>query len=161
MRQSTLPGIVLALTLTACQPSAPTQPVAAVPQATPPAAAAARGNPTGIHITRMDLGNTLGSDQRVVQPLLVFAPTDTIHAVLIVEGHDTAPHHLVARWTHLTSKQTVLEEGKTLVFHGPAITGFQISKPDGWPLGQYKVELLLDDVLVQTRLFEVLATPVP
>ena len=89
-----------------------------------------------------------------------FAPTDTIYASLVLGGHPPTSHRLDARWSHLDSKQIVLAEGKTLLFANDTVTTFQISRPNGWPLGHYKLELLLDQVLVQTRLFEV-DTPPP
>jgi hypothetical protein len=40
-------------------------------------------------------------------------------------------------------------------FTGNGVTDFQISKPDGWPTGKYKVEVSLDGAAVQSREFEV------
>ena len=42
-----------------------------------------------------------------------------------------------------------------LTFAGDGVTDCQISKPDGWPTGKYKVEIMLDGNVVQTREFEV------
>ena len=38
---------------------------------------------------------------------------------------------------------------------GPAVTEFHIAKPDGWPLGKYKVEILLNGQTAQTKDFTV------
>lgn len=38
---------------------------------------------------------------------------------------------------------------------GPAVTEFHISKPDGWPPGAYRVEILADGRVTGTRKFEV------
>jgi hypothetical protein len=38
----------------------------------------------------------------------------------------------------------VKEDSKSIVPTGPATTSFQISKPDGWPVGSYKVEISLN-----------------
>ncbi len=35
------------------------------------------------------------------------------------------------------------------------VTDFLINRPDPWPTGRYKVEIMLDGALVQTREFEV------
>ena len=53
------------------------------------------------------------------------------------------------------SSQVVHEESKDITFAGDGVTDFQISKPDGWPTGKYKVEISLDGAVVQTREFEV------
>ena len=148
--------------LAGCQPATPPaahMPAAPLPAA-PPAATLSSPSANTPAIARIELGNALGSDQRVLAPMLRFAPTDTIYASLVLGGQSATPHRLDARWSHLDSKQTVLAEGKTLIFNGNAVTTFQISKPNGWPVGHYKLELLLDQVLVQTRLFEVDA-PLP
>lgn len=148
--------------LAGCQPAttpATRMPTATLP-ATTPAAMHSLPSANTLAIARIELGNALGSDQRVLAPMLRFAPSDTIYASLVLSGQSPTPHRLDARWSHLDSKQTVLAEGKTLVFNGNAVTTFQISRPNGWPAGHYKLELLLDQMLVQTRLFEVDA-PLP
>ena len=62
-----------------------------------------------------------------------------------------------AKWTFGdgAAAQTVHEETKDFAFAGPGVTTFQVSKPDGWPVGKYKVEILQDGAVVQTREFEV------
>ncbi|WP_266170273.1 hypothetical protein [Dyella subtropica] len=35
------------------------------------------------------------------------------------------------------------EDSKSFAPIGPTTTGFEISKPDGWPAGNYKVEISL------------------
>ena len=47
------------------------------------------------------------------------------------------------------------EETKDITFSGDGVTNFQISKPDGWPAGKYRLEVLLDGTVVQTRDFDV------
>ena len=67
----------------------------------------------------------------------------------------SVPGKLTAKWTHLDSDQVVHEESRDLTLAGDGVTSFQISKPDGWPTGRYKVEVMLDGTLVQTREFDV------
>ncbi len=135
---------------------APMPPVASEPAATTPApmpAAAATASVTGV-----DLGNAVGADMRVAAPMGTFAPKDTIYAAVMTATSDQAASvagKLGAKWTHLDSNQTVHEDSKDLTFAGDGVTDFQISKPDGWPTGTYKVEIRLDGNVVQTREFEV------
>ena len=135
---------------------APMPPVASEPAATTPApmpAAAATASVTGV-----DLGNAVGADMRVAAPMGTFSPKDTIHASVLTATSDPAASvagKLGAKWTHVDSNQTVHEESKDLTFAGDGVTDFQISKPDGWPTGKYKVEIMLDGNVVQTREFEV------
>ncbi|MGV8923107.1 MAG: hypothetical protein ACOH1L_07140 [Thermomonas sp.] len=133
---------------------APVPPVASetapMPQAT---AAMATASVNGI-----DLGNAVGADMRVTAPMTSFAPTDTIYAAVSTGTSDPAASiasSLGAKWTHIDSNQTVHEESKDMVLAGDGVTDFQISRPDAWPIGRYKVEIMMDGAVVQTREFEV------
>lgn len=109
-------------------------------------------------VNSVDVGNAVGADMRVTAPMSVFTPKDTIYAAVSTGTSDPAasvPGKLGAKWTHVDSNQTVHEESKDVAFAGDGVTDFQISKPDGWPLGKYKVEISLDGAVVQTREFEV------
>jgi hypothetical protein len=44
---------------------------------------------------------------------------------------------------------------ETIMPTGPATTEFHISKSDGWPAGDYQVEIFLDDRAIGTRSFTV------
>ena len=95
---------------------------------------------------------------RVTAPMSSFAPKDTIYAAVSTASSDPAasvPGKLGAKWTHVDSSQTVHEETRDINFTGSGVTDFQISKPDGWPTGKYKVEVSLDGTVVQTREFDV------
>ncbi len=135
------------------------EPVALPPVATDPMPAPA---PAPMAATAMvsgvDLGNAVGADMRVTAPMSVFAPKDTIYAAVSTGTSDPAASvagKVGAKWTHLDSNQVVHEESKDLTLAGDGVTDFQISKPDGWPTGKYKVEIMLDGAVVQTREFEV------
>ena len=109
-------------------------------------------------VNSVDLGNAVGADMRVTAPMSTFAPKDTIYAAVSTGTSDPAASvagKLGAKWTHIDSNQTVHEETKDLTFAGDGVTDFQISKPDGWPTGKYKLEIMLDGAVVQTREFEV------
>ena len=133
---------------------APMPPVASetapMPQATTTMATAS--------VNGIDLGNAVGADMRVTAPMTSFAPTDTIYAAVSTGTSDPAASiasSLGAKWTHIDSNQTVHEESKDMVLAGDGVTDFQISRPDAWPIGRYKVEIMMDGAVVQTREFEV------
>ena len=114
--------------------------------------------PTTASVNSVDLGNAVGADMRVTAPMTSFAPKDTIIAAVATGTSDPAASvagKLGAKWTHVDSSQTVHEETKDITFAGDGVTDFQISKPDGWPTGKYKVEISLDGTVVQTRDFDV------
>ena len=113
--------------------------------------------PASATVTAVDLGSAVDADGRVVAGTSTFATTDTITAsVMTATGSPTgnATGTLGARWTYQDG-QVVNQESKTFEFTGPGVTNFQISKPDGWPVGRYKLEVSLDGTVVQTRDFEV------
>ena len=149
-------ALAAALVLSACkkpEPAPAPAPPATAPEPTPitaPAAATAS-------VTAVDLGNSVGADNRVVAPASTFSPKDTIYASVTTRTSDaaaTVPGKLGAKWTYQDG-QTVHEDSRDLNLTGDGVTAFQISKPDGFPAGRYKVEVSLDGTVVQSKDFEV------
>ena len=100
-------------------------------------------------VTMVDLGNAIGTDNRVTVPSSTFAKGDTIHASVATDG---AAGNLTAKWTF--GDQVVDTQDKA-VAAGPQVTEFSVTKPDGWPVGKYKLEVSSNGTVVQTREFEV------
>ena len=61
---------------------------------------------------------------------------------------------LSARWTY-EDGQLVSEGSETIAPTGPAATEFHIAKPDGWPPGNYRVEISANGSLAASKEFEV------
>lgn len=143
-----------ALALTACgkkeepAPPAATAPVAPAPApVTPPPAAAP------VAVSSVDLGTAVGPDQKVTAATTTFAPMDTIYAAVSTTGK--APSAVLnAKFTYQDG-QTVNESSQTIAPNGDAVTTFHISKPDGWPAGNYKVEISLNGTSVSSKDFSV------
>ncbi|MCY7353758.1 MAG: hypothetical protein LH470_01490 [Lysobacter sp.] len=104
-------------------------------------------------VNSIDLGNTVGADMKVVMPATTFAPKDTIHASVSTTGM-AANANVTGKWL-FQDGQTVHEDPKTVTTTGPAMHDFSISKPDGFPAGNYKFELWVNGALAQTREFMV------
>jgi hypothetical protein len=133
------------ITLVACNRDRPEDAVQ-----TPPAA---ESTAQPLRVTQVDLGKAVGADKRVSTPATEFTPTETVFASVVTEGN--APNAtLVARWT-FQDGQVVDESSQTIAPTGTAVTEFHISKPDGFPKGKYRVEILLNGASVQTKDFEV------
>lgn len=143
-----------ALVMTACGKKEETPPpVATTPPATttpPPATAMA---PAGVTVASVDLGTAVGPDQKVTSPTTTFGAKDTIYAAVSTTGAATNST-LGAKWTYQDG-QTVNDSSQTIAPTGPAVTTFHISKPDGWPAGNYKVEITLDGKSVSSKDFTV------
>jgi hypothetical protein len=141
---------LLLLLLTACgkkeEPAPAPEPTAA------PAPAPAPEGITGGPIT---LGKAVGPDKRVTAPAATFAKGDTIYASVDTTGTGAAT--LKAKWTYHKGGQvvTVDEQPQPISPTGPATTEFHVSKPGGWPAGEYQVEVFLDDKSIGVRPFTV------
>ena len=72
----------------------------------------------------------------------------------LVDAAATVPGKPGARWT-FQDGQVVHEDSRDVNLTGDGANVFQISKPDGFPAGRYKVEISLDGTVVQSKEFEV------
>ena len=131
-------------------PSAPTAVPTPAPQvqAPPPA-------PDVVSVANISLGKALGPDQKVAAATDTFAKGDTIYAVVETTGSGNAT--LKAKWTYHKGDKTapVSESSQTISASGPAASEFHVGKPDGWPLGDYQVEISLNDKPAGTKKFVV------
>jgi hypothetical protein len=120
------------------------------PMQAPPAPAA----PTAaVRVTEVQVGKALGPDKRVEAPVEAFSTKDVIFASVVTEG--TAPAaELTARWT-FQDGQVVNETKRSIAPSAKDITEFSIQKPDGWPVGQYTVAIMLDGKPVESKTFKV------
>jgi hypothetical protein len=143
--------VAVPIALSACKraetPPSPPPAIAPAPAPAPPPA------PAPFRVSSVDVGNAIGADKRVTVPSATLAPGDTIYASVSSTG--TAPSvTLVARWTY-GDGQLVNEQSQQIAPTGPSSSEFHISKPDGWPAGSYKVEILADGTSVASKNFEV------
>ena len=120
------------------------------PPAPPAAAPAPAPAPAPFRVSGVDVGNAIGADKRVTAPSATLAAGDTIYASVASTGAASSVK-LTARWTYGDEGQVVSEENQTIAPTGPAYSEFHISKPDGWPAGTYKVEILADGAPVASK----------
>jgi len=106
-----------------------------------------------VTVTAIELGNQISADKRVTQQLTAFASHDTLYVSVLTNGASPSAT-LTAKWTYKDG-QLVNESTQTIAPTGPAATEFHISKPDGWPVGTYKVEVSLNGRSTATKEFEV------
>ena len=125
-------------------------PVQAAPPAGPSAAGAAKS--AAPRVASVVLGNRLDPSSHVVEATSRFAPTDTIYASIATEGWGE-PIALTARWTYQDGQ--LVNESSQTAEPGPSTTEFHISKPSGWPVGSYELEILANGASVATQSFEV------
>jgi hypothetical protein len=141
--------------LVACgkqEPPAPPPPPAAPAPAAVPAPPPA---PAGVTVSVVTLGKAVGADKKVTAATDTFGTKDTIYATVDTTGSGTAT--LAAKWTYSKDGKTVpvKEDTATIAPTGPATSEFHISKPDGWPVGAYQVEILVDGKQAAAKTFKV------
>jgi hypothetical protein len=141
--------VAISLALTACgKTEEPPQPQTAPPPVTmptlPPAAEPAPIAPAGVTVSAVTLGNAINAEKKVAAAMETFAPADTLYASIETTGTGTGK--LDAKWTYHMGEQVavVKEDTMTITTVGPATHEFHVSKPDGWPAGDYQVEILLN-----------------
>ena len=109
---------------------------------------------TEFKVVGFEVGKGVDADQRVVMAGNEFAPSDTIVVSVATEGSAPAAT-LGAKWTFGPDGQVVNDMTEAITPSGPAHTEFHISKPDGFPVGNYKVEITLDGATMGTKEFQV------
>jgi hypothetical protein len=109
----------------------------------------------GVTLSSVTLGKAVGADKKVTAATEVFAKGDTIYASVDTTGSGSAT--LAAKWTYSKDGKTVpvKEDTASISATGPSTTEFHISKPDGWPVGTYQVEIALDGKTAATKAFKV------
>ena len=111
--------------------------------------------PAGVTVGAITLGNALGANKKVTSAADSFAKKDTIYASVDTTGAGTAA--LKAKWTYQKAGKEALvkEDTQTISPSGPATSEFHVSKPDGWPTGDYRVEVFVADKSAGTKAFSV------
>lgn len=140
---------VLLLTAFACKKAE------APPPTPPPTIAATTTMPAPASVRSVTLGNAITADKRVTTSSEVFTPRETIYAS--VETAGTGPARLRAVWTFVKGEKTAKVDENAIEFSssGPAFNEFHVSKPSGWPKGDYQVEIFLNDSPAMVKTFKV------
>jgi hypothetical protein len=77
--------------------------------------------------------------------------------IATVKSIGTGTVTISARWMY-EKTQPVNQTNQSLYADGPATTVFRIENPKVWPLGRYRVGILLDGREVQARKFTIMAS---
>ena len=106
-----------------------------------------------VQVERVDIGKHVDNDNQVTDHSETFTPNETIYASVVTQG--SAPTaELKTRWT-FQDGQVLDEVSRTIAPSGGAATEFHVSKPDGLPVGKYRVEVFLNGSPAATKDFEV------
>ncbi|MET4569561.1 hypothetical protein [Rhodanobacter soli] len=136
----------------ATPPAAATAPAPAAPASSSTAPMAMNNAPAGVTFSSVELGSTVDANNKILASGTSFAPKDSIYASVDTSGSGNAA--LAVKWTYQDG-QVVHEDSKTLNATGPETTAFMISKPGGFPAGNYKVDISLNGNQVASKDFSV------
>jgi hypothetical protein len=108
-----------------------------------------------VSVKQVVVANQIGADKKAVAPATSFAPADTLYAVVETIGSGKAS--VKALWTFHKGDKTaqVNETTQELTLAGPTTSEFHISKPGGWPAGDYQVEIFVNGASVGAQKFAV------
>ena len=115
------------------------------PAPAPAPSAAPAPAPAGIVVSSVTAGSAIGADKKVTIATDSFRPDR--HDVRVGRHErQLAPRSSTRSGptARATSVAVVKEDSMTLATTGPATHEFHVSKPDGWPAGNYEVEVMLD-----------------
>ena len=109
---------------------------------------------TGVKVTDIEVGRRVGADKTIGDKTDSFRPADTFYVSVRTEGSGTSAT-LTARWTYQDGQ--VIDESRQTIAPGgtAAVTEFHVSRPEGWPTGGYKVEVLLNGASAGSKDFRV------
>lgn len=130
-------------------------PIAPSPTTPPPSSSAmmpASAASSAVTFSSVELGSGVDANNMIRASGTSFAPQDKIYVSVETVGNGHAT--LAVKWTYQDG-QTVHEDSKVLDTIGPQSTPFMISKPSGFPAGDYKVEVSLDGKPVASKDFTV------
>ena len=109
---------------------------------------------TPIRVSDIQVGKGVGSDKKVSDQTTSFGVRDTMYVAVITDGA-AKEAKLTTKWT-FNGKQVVKESSQTISpTGGTTATEFHIDKKTAWPVGKYKVEVMLNGVSAGTKDLEV------
>ena len=101
-----------------------------------------------VNVTEVTIGRTLEPDGTIGSKTNSFWTSDTFYVSVQTTGSGPSAT-VTARWIFEDGK-VAAEATKTISPDGTQVTALQASKEGGWPVGTYKVEVLLDGVSAGT-----------
>jgi hypothetical protein len=110
------------------------------------------GGTNTISVTDINLGRSINADLTIKDNTTTFRPADVVYASVETKG--AAPATLGVRWVY-NDNQVVDQGTRDIHPTGPTRTEFHISKPDGLPVGHYRLEVTLNGASAGSKEFDV------
>lgn len=104
-----------------------------------------------LRIGTLQLGSKLNGDNTVATHTTRFKPDDHIYAAVLTDA--TGSSTIAVRWFY--NGQMVSNEEKKVSYKGAGATAFEFKSASGFPVGDYRVEILIDGQPASSRDFRV------
>jgi hypothetical protein len=104
-----------------------------------------------LRVSTLQLGTQLNGDNTVGTHTTRFKPDDHIYAAVLTEA--TGSSTIGVRWFY--NGQMVGEEERSVSYKGAGATAFEFKSATGFPIGDYKVDVLVDGKSAASRDFRV------
>ena len=110
--------------------------------------------PAVIRVSTIDTGKGLNADKTLANVTDDFGRRDTVYVSVKTDGA-SAGSKLAAKWM-FQDGQTVGESTQDIApTGGETIHEFHVQKATAWPVGKYKVEIILDGTSAGAKDFEI------
>jgi hypothetical protein len=127
------------------------------PPPPPPVTAPPTTQPAPVSVKALTVGKAIDAEKKIAAPSDTLGVKDTIYAS--VETTGTGHAKVRALWSFVKGEKTAKVDESTIELNasGPETNEFHIAKPSGWPKGDYRVEIFLNDetAAAQSKTFKV------
>ena len=104
-----------------------------------------------LHVSTLQLGSKLNGDNTIGTHTTRFKPDDHIYAAVLTDA--TGSSRIAVRWFY--NAQMVSEEERSVSYKGAGATAFEFKSASAFPVGDYKVDVMVDGKAVASRDFRV------
>jgi len=104
-----------------------------------------------LHFSTLQVGRSLNGDNTIATHTTRFKPDDTIYASVLTDR--TGSSTIRARGSY--NEHVVTESERRVSYKGDGATEFHFQSAQGFPAGDYKVEIFVDGQPVASRDFRV------
>jgi hypothetical protein len=108
---------------------------------------AACGRPEPLNVQVIQTGKSLNSDHSVGTHTSSFRPTDTMYVSLLTVGPGAGT--MTVKWSF--AGRVINEVTKKVSYNDQAATDFRFQAADGFPIGDYTIEIIVDGKSLETR----------
>jgi hypothetical protein len=104
-------------------------------------------------VTVIETGKSIDASKRIVDTTSSFMPNDTLYVSVVTSN--ATPSTMVKAVVTFQDGQVVDSTSQTVAvpatMGGTSVTEFHLTKPGGWPTGDYTIEVWLDGQSAGTR----------